>query len=142
MAKHKIPFSRRLWQVMRILMLAVAVAVAGYWSGLRPVPVTIHPVHRGEIGAEIMGTGTLEARVRATVSPKISGLITKVGVDQGDRITTGQALVHLDDSDLNRQVQIAQADLATAKAGLDRLRADRARALAVLDQARREHQRL
>lgn len=142
MRKHKTPITRHLRRLVQILVPAGLVMAVTYWFGFRPVPVAAHRPTRGEIVAEVMGTGTLEAHIRATVSPKISGLITKVAVDQGDRISAGQVLVQLDDRDLRRQVQIAEATLDAATAGLDRLRADRARAVAVLEQARREHDRL
>ena len=37
-----------------------------------------HCVARGEIFAEVMGTGTLEARLKSTISPNISGRIEKI----------------------------------------------------------------
>jgi HlyD family secretion protein len=133
---------RRFWRVVRLLVILSVLAGGVYWGWFLPVRVTARRVARGEIVAEVMGTGTLETHFRATISAKISGLITKVLVDQGHRVTAGQALVQLDDSDLKRQVEIGQASVAAATAGLDRLRADKARALAVLAQARREHTRL
>jgi multidrug efflux pump subunit AcrA (membrane-fusion protein) len=56
-------------------------------------------VARGDIIAEVVGTGTLEARVKATISPKISGRSGSVLVDQGDRVTAEQRLVRLDDAE-------------------------------------------
>lgn len=97
---------------------------------------------RGEIVAEVMGTGTLEARVKATISAKISGLITEVLVDQGDRVKSGQVLVKLDDRDFRRQVEAAEAAVAAAEAGVRRQEADRASAGAVLEQAKRYLERL
>ena len=72
------------------------------------------------ISSEAMGTGTLEARVRTTISPKISGRIAQVKVDQGDKVTKGQELVLLDDEDFRQQVEIAKADLSVADAGVEK----------------------
>jgi hypothetical protein len=36
------------------------------------VPVALHTVQRGKIVAAVLGTGTLEARISATISPRIS----------------------------------------------------------------------
>lgn len=115
------------------------IAVVVYWIMLSPVAVTSYQVERGPIVSEVMGTGTLEARVAVTVSPKISGRILEVLVDQGDRVTAGDALVRLDDAELKQQVAIAQAQLQTAKSAIDRLNADKARADAVAIQARRDN---
>jgi HlyD family secretion protein len=105
------------------------------------VPVKEHQVQRGPIVAEVLGTGTLEARVKTTISTKISGRINLVHVDQGDRVRAGQSLFTLDDADLKQQVRIAEAGLAAAQAALGRFQADRNSAVAVLKQVRREHAR-
>lgn len=107
--------------------LAVVAAVAGlviYRVRFAPVTVESHTVVAGSIVAETMGTGTLEARVRATISPKISGLVTQVLADQGDRVNPGQLLVTLDDGDLRQQVEIARAELAATGVGVDRAEAE------------------
>lgn len=53
-----------------------------------------------------------------------------------------QVLVRLDDRDLKQQAQAAEASVAAARAALERLKADKARAVAVLEQAGRDHERL
>ena len=119
--------------------LAIVAAVAGlavYRLRFAPVPVEGTLAAAGPVVAEVMGTGTLEARVQATISPKISGLVTQVLVDQADRITKGQLLATLDDGDLRQQVEIAKADLAAIKAGVERTVADIASAEATAAQAR------
>lgn len=130
---------RWIWRVWKPAVLVVAVAVVVYWMKLSPVTVTSRLIERGPIVSEVMGTGTLEARVAVTVSPKISGRILEVLVDQGDRVTAGDVLVRLDDAELKQQVAIAQAQLITAKAAIDRLIADKARTDAVVAQARRDN---
>ena len=79
--------------------------------------------------------------VKATISPKISGRVAQVLVDQGDHVKAGQSLVRLDDAELRQQVEIATAGVAVAEAALDRLRADKDRAVAVLHQADFDYQR-
>lgn len=133
---------RVLWRSGQLLVVLGAIAAGVYWTQFAPVPVAMHTVQRGEIVAEVMGTGTLEAHISATISPKISGLITAVLVDQGDHAAAGQVLVRLDDSDLRRQVEVAESALATADAAVERRQADCARASAVLDQARYDYDRI
>lgn len=113
-------------------------AGAGTYATLRPIPVISHVVTPQTVIAEVMGTGTLEARTDATISSTISARIEALTVDQGDRVDVGQVLLRLDDSDLSRSVEVARADLATATAGVERARADRVRAEAVTSAARRE----
>jgi multidrug efflux pump subunit AcrA (membrane-fusion protein) len=127
-----------------IKLLAVVAILGGivYWLRFSPVPVTEHRVELGEIVVDVMGTGTLEARVKSTISPKIAGRIEKLPVDQGDRVKAGQLLFTLDDADLKQQVEIAQANIASSQAALDRLKADQAQSAAVLEQAQQNHDRI
>lgn len=130
-----------MWRLVKaVIVLAVVMAIV-YWVKFSPVPVAEHVVERGTIVAEVMGTGTLEARVETTISAKISGRITQVLVDQGDRVEHGDVLVHLDDEELQQQVAIADANVQSALAAIDRLKTDKNRAEAVLDQAKRSHSR-
>ncbi len=126
----------RLWKPA---VLIVVVVVGVYWVKLSPIMVVSHRVERGPIVSEVMGTGTLEARVAVTVSPNISGRVLEVLVDQGDRVEAGDVLVRLDDAELSQQVAIAEAQLNTAKSAIDRLNADTARADAVAAQAKRDN---
>ncbi len=123
------------------VILVLVGCIVLYAMMFAPVAVTSYEVRRGPIISETMGTGTLEARVKATISPKISGRIARVLVDQGDYARVGQSLVRLDDAELLQQVGIATAGVAIAEAALDRLRADKDRALAVLRQADFDYKR-
>ena len=88
-----------------------------------------------------MGTGTLEARVKTTISPRIQERLAEVLVDQGDFVKSGQLLARLDDAETRQQVAIAEATLAAARATVERVRADEARAQAVVKQAQQTHLR-
>lgn len=133
----------RRW-IGRIAKYGIVAAVIGgalYWVKFAPVPVIEHRVERGEIIAEVMGTGTLEARLKSTISPRISGRLLEVLADMGDHVTAGKVLARLDDVDLKPQVEMAQASVAVSQATLDRLEADQRQALAVLEQTAAERKR-
>lgn len=118
-------------------LLAAGVGLVVYVRVLRPTPVVGYEVVVDDLVVEVMGTGTVEARVSTVVSPKIEGKLVELGVDQGDHVTRGQVIARLDNSDFVRQVEIAQANARAAAAGLERLRADKTRAEAVVRQAER-----
>lgn len=52
---------------------------------------------------------------RVTVSSKYAGKVAQLMVDEGDKVTRGQVLARLDDSDLNAQEAQARAALAFAQ---------------------------
>ncbi|MGC8640703.1 MAG: efflux RND transporter periplasmic adaptor subunit [Isosphaeraceae bacterium] len=131
----------RFKQIGQALLAAAAIGAFVYWMRFAPVPVEVSPVERGEIVAEVMGTGTLEARVKVTVSSKITGRLTTITVDQGDHVKVGQVLARLDDSDFTRQVETEEATVSARNASIERLRAEVAHAQAVLDLATSNYQR-
>jgi len=123
--------------------VVVAAIIAGliYWIKFAPLSVTEHQIAHGDIVAEVIGTGTLEAHYKSTISPRISGRIQEVLVDMGDEVAAGKLLVRLDDVELKPQVEMAQASVVVAQSTLDRLEADRTQAAARLEQASAEYQR-
>ncbi len=129
----------------RLLPWLTIVGVAGvvfYRLKLAPIEVAAHTTVKGTITAEVMGTGTLEARVKATLSPRIQGRLARVLVDQNDSVRSGQLLAQLDDGELRGQVEISRAALDAARAGVERVRADLARAEAVEKLGRLDHRRV
>jgi HlyD family secretion protein len=111
--------------------VAAAVLAAGTWLIIsRPMPVkTVRP-ERGELVAEVFGTGTLESKVVVGVSSKIIGKVVEVLMDQGDAVTAGQTLARLEAKDFQDAVRVAaaqrhqaEATLAKAKVDFERLRA-------------------
>ncbi|MEI6355725.1 MAG: efflux RND transporter periplasmic adaptor subunit [Verrucomicrobiota bacterium] len=129
----------------RLLPWLTIVGVAGvvfYRLKLAPIEVAAHTTVKGTITAEVMGTGTLEARVKATLSPRIQGRLAQVLVDQNDSVHSGQLLAQLDDGELREQVEISRAAMDAARAGVERVRADLARAEAVEKSGRLDHRRV
>jgi len=129
---------RRAVQALGVFGIAAAII---YWVKFSPVPVAAHKVERGQIVTEVMGTGTLEARVRTTIGPKISGRIAEIRADQNDTVSAGELLVRLDDEELQHQVAIAEANVTAEEAAIVRLTTDKERATAVATQARQQHAR-
>jgi HlyD family secretion protein len=123
------------------ILVSILVMAGFYWLRIRPIPVEGYQVAQGEIVAEVMGTGTLEAKVQTIVSTKIPGRILEMRVDQGDQVRAGQPLLQLDDSEFRQQVEIARSALDAAKATVERMQADAVRSQAILEQSRIEYRR-
>lgn len=126
---------------LKWLMVALVIGFAAYRLKFAPVTVVAHKLTRGSVASEVVGTGTLEARVEATISPKIQGRLAEVLVDQNDPVIARQLLAKLDDAEWREQVAMAKAGLDAAVATVERVRADEGRAQAVLKQAQLNHGR-
>jgi RND family efflux transporter MFP subunit len=142
MSDKSIQISLWFTRQVKLLLLATVIGGAVYWFRFSPVPVTTHTVQKGQIVLEAMGTGTLEARVSAAISPKIAGRIETLSADQGDSVKSGDLLVQLDDIELQQQVEIAEANVEAAEAAIIRLDTDKKRAEAVYQQAEKSYQRI
>lgn len=132
---------RRVPFLVRIALVLSVTTGAAWWFLLLSDEGTTHTVATGTVIAEVLGTGTLEARTSAVVGAKIGGLIVRMAADEGDRVKAGGPLFELEDSDTKQQVRMAESDLAVAKAALDRLRAAERGAEAVHAQAKTAHKR-
>jgi len=105
---------------LKLLALFVIGGLIAYRLFFAPLPVEALKAVSEPIVAEVMGTGTLEAHVHTMISPKITGRLAQVLVDQGDKVVKGQTLLTMDDEDLRQQVDMAKADLAAAKASAEK----------------------
>lgn len=131
---------RRWWPWLLVLVLAAGFAIYRFrWAS---VAALAHPVTVGSLTQEVPGTGTLEARIKTTISARIQERLAEVLVDQGDTVHSGQLLARLDDGELQQQVDLAAATLAAAEATAQRIAVDEGRARAVEDQASADLKRI
>lgn len=73
-------------------------------------------VERGDLAATVVATGMMEPFARVTVQSEIPGIVQTIHVDDGDRVTRGQALVELDRLRLEDQAAELRAALALEEA--------------------------
>ena len=107
-----------------ILMISVTVVLIGVgigvYAALRPNtqidPSKLSAVERGDIARAVVATGKIQPLATVEVKSKASGIVKKLYVDYGDRVTTGQILVELDRELLEANVREARATLQAAQA--------------------------
>lgn len=97
---------------------AAAVTSAGEKADNAPqaAEVGVELVTSGTLSEPIRVTGTLRTDEMVTISTKATGLVKRVHVKEGDRVTLNQLLVELDDSELRAQLARAEATVAAAEA--------------------------
>ena len=72
----------------------------------------------------LVATGYVYARKKANVSPKVGGKLAKLNVDEGSVVKENEIIAELESSDVQAQLTQLHADIASAKAKVDRARAD------------------
>ncbi|MEM7480977.1 MAG: efflux RND transporter periplasmic adaptor subunit [Acidobacteriota bacterium] len=139
----------RRWGLVALAAVLLVLALGAGWWLTRPraVEVETATVVREGGGVEsraavLDASGYVVARLRATVSSKITGKIEEVLVEEGVSVEEGQVLARLDASGPQRQVRLAEAELASAKSSQEETRvlladarrsAERSRSLAEQD---------
>lgn len=78
-------------------------------------------VDRSDTAITISANGTIQPAQSVNVSPKNSGVLKQLLVKEGDRVTAGQILAYMDDSNFQGQLIQAQAQVANAEANLKKL---------------------
>lgn len=102
----------------RIMWIALAAVVLLLLVALfmpRPPVVEIAEVVRGDLTQDLSTTGVVEGNV-ADISPRIIGKVSRIYVDEGDRVRQGQIIATLESSELEADVDRARAALAAAQA--------------------------
>jgi RND family efflux transporter MFP subunit len=106
-----------------LAILYVFVGCAANADGDADEQVEIVTVERGPLTVSITAVGSVSPRAEARLSFGTGGEVSDVLVQAGARVRKGQELARLETSDLELQVQSAEAALAAAQAQLDQLQA-------------------
>lgn len=99
------------------------------------VAVETAPILHEAIRDTGMFTGTVHARNRYNVAPRISGRLRRLAVDIGDLIRHGDLIALIDDDEFQQALQQARAEVTVARANV-------AQASSSLNNARREFERV
>ncbi len=83
-------------------------------------PYITEKVTRGDIVTAVTATGTLNAVTSVNVGTQVSGRITTLFADFNSPVTKGQTIARIDPALFQAQVDQARANLANAKANLEK----------------------
>ncbi len=85
-------------------------------ASLAAAPVKVFQVKRERISEKLFYTGLIEAWNKINITPDVGGKISKIYVEEGDRVQQGQLLAELDTRAIRLQLEQAEAGLAVAEA--------------------------
>jgi len=84
-------------------------------SSTNRVPVFVREMKPGEFNHYVRSNGAVEAVYDAFISPETNGQITRIHVDEGDRVQEGQLLVSLKSSVIRSNIQEVKTNLELAR---------------------------
>ena len=128
------------WWIVGAILLVLSAGAGAALVALRGRPVAVElataaaPASGTGNAAILQATGYVTARRQATVSAQITGTLTQVLIEEGQRVQSGQVLARLDDTSQRASLEQSQAQLNAAQAALEQYEAQ-------LEKARRDVQR-
>ncbi|MEU8663539.1 efflux RND transporter periplasmic adaptor subunit [Actinoplanes philippinensis] len=118
-------------------MIVVGGAVAGGVigalnrdSGGRPAAIVVAVADRGAVTLDVATTGAVEPATTRSLAFTVAGTVESVHVRAGNRVSKGQKLAALDDTDATDDLADARSSLAEARTRLSAARTVAARATA------------
>ena len=134
---------RRKWLLVVIALVVVGGGAASYFASNREegTLVSAESIDRRNIEAFVSASGKLEPRRSVNISAQSMGRVTRLGVNEGDRVTEGQFLLQIDPVNAASAVQRDEAAVAAARTGLAQARSQIQSARASLDLARQSLKR-
>ena len=123
--ERKEPVRHSPWRIAIALLIPAVLLIltAGFFwlKAARAPEVTVAVVREesaGNSATVLNASGYVTPRLRATVSSKITGKVTEVLIEEGKSVTAGQVVGRLDDSNARRDLDLAEAQLVSARKAL------------------------
>jgi HlyD family secretion protein len=115
---------------------------AWFWFGRQRLPeVTVESLRVRDLEAVVSASGKIQPMRQVNISANTMGRVTRVAVEEGQRVTAGQFLLEIDPRSLEGQLQRGEASVAAARSGLEQARTAVDQARANLELARQNLRR-
>jgi HlyD family secretion protein len=130
--------TRRRW-----LAVALAVVVLGgaagsaFWMRRDNRPeITVESIRNRDLEAIVSASGKIQPKRQVNVSANTMGRVTRIAVEEGERVRAGQFLLEIDPRSLAGQLQRGEASVAAARSSLEQARTSVEQARTNVEQAR------
>lgn len=108
-------------------VLVIIIILIGYWvynnitSTTGETRYVLGAVTKGTIVSSVTGSGQVSAVNQIDIKPNVSGTITYVGIQPGDKVSSGELLFSIDDTTAQKAVRDAKINLQSANYSLQKL---------------------
>ena len=134
---------RRKWVLIVIALLIAGAGAAAYFArrGETGTVVTVETVQKRDLEAIVSASGKIEPKKTVNISAQTMGRVTRLAVQEGDRVRSGQFLLQIDPVNAEAAVRRDVAAVAGAETALEQSRVSLQSARANLDVARQNLKR-
>ena len=124
------------------VVVAAAATGAGFWWHNPDLPtVAAETLRRRDLTALVSASGKIQPQRQVNVSANTMGRVTRLAVQEGEHVRTGQFLLEIDPQSLEGELQQGEASVAAARSALLQTRTTVEQARATRDLARQNLKR-
>jgi HlyD family secretion protein len=128
--------------VVAVVVVGAAVVAANlYFRRETGLNVTAEGLRARDLEAIVSASGRIQPKRQVNVSANTTGRVTRVAVEEGQRVKAGQFLLEIDPRSLDAQLQRGEASVAAAQSSLQQSRSAVQQTRALLDLARQNLKR-
>lgn len=128
--------------VAALVLLAAAGGGLALWLRPPDVPaVAVEAVQPRDLEAIVSASGKIQPKRQVNISATTMGRVTRLAVEEGQRVRAGQFLLEIDPKALEGQIQRGEAGVAAARSSLQQTRTAVEQARVTLDLARQSLRR-
>jgi HlyD family secretion protein len=124
-----------------VVILAAAVAASFYFRRQTGIEVTVETLRTRDLEALVSASGKIQPKRQINVSANTMGRVTRLAVEEGERVRAGQFLLEIDPRSLEGQLARGEASVAAAQSSLQQSRTGVEQARANLELARQNLKR-
>jgi HlyD family secretion protein len=124
-----------------VLVLAAIAGANFYLKRESGTQVTVEGIRARDLQAIVSASGKIQAKRYVDMSAVQMGRVTRLGVEEGDRVKAGQFLLEIDPNSLRGTVERSEASVAAARSSLEQARVNVETAKANLALAREQARR-
>ena len=105
-----------------VLLGGAGIALNRYLDRSDDPAIDVERLERRTLEAVVSATGTIEPQLSVDISSSVMGRVTRLAINEGDRVAGGQFLLQIDRESLQAAVNRNEASLGAAESGVEQAR--------------------
>jgi HlyD family secretion protein len=122
--------------VVVVVVLGAAAGANIYFRREQGPSITVEAIRARDLEAIVSASGKVQPKRQVNISAQQMGRVTRLAVEEGQRVKAGQFLLEIDPRQLEGQLQRGQASVAAARSGLAQARVSVTTAETALEQSK------
>lgn len=128
--------------IIAVVLVGAAVVAANlYFRRETGLTVNAEAIRSRDLEAIVSASGKIQPKRQVNVSANTTGRVTRLAVEEGQRVKAGQFLLEIDPRSLDAQLARGEASVAAAQSSLQQSRSSVLQSRALLDLARQNLKR-